>query len=114
MYKICYKLFICRLHLLLIHLDDSSRSPERSDAHSRQKSTSKFNETSMINETISMIGKRDIRHRNAFLRATPGGKDDAFLARKDNGSRKSILRVIECHPESSSAGQLDTKVLGEE
>lgn len=61
-----------------------------------------------------MIGKRDIQQRNASLKATAGGKNDASLARKDDGSTKSILRVIECCPGSSSAGQLDTKVLGEE
>lgn len=59
-----------------------------------------------------MIGKRDIRHRDASLRAD--GKDDVSPARKDNGSRKSVSRVVECCPESPSASQLDAKVLGGE
>lgn len=61
-----------------------------------------------------MIGKDNIRHRDASLIATAGGKNDATLARKDDGSRRIILRIIKCRPRSSSAGQLDTKVLGEE
>lgn len=55
-----------------------------------------------------MIGKGDIRHRGTSLRATADGKNDTSLAWRDDGSRKSVLHVVE----SSSVGQLDAKVFG--